>query len=210
SYISEHFADQGFMLESCMYFTFTTAKTLTGFGPEHSRLMAHMDRLQMILSLALDPARADNRVSIDKAGEPVLEYRLADEVIAALVDSMRASARIFFASGASRVHAPAAQRFFIEKAEADRIDELIAPRHFKPGRVAVASAHPMGGCRMGAEPATSVCDSWGRVHGLPWLFVADASLYPSCAGVNPYVTIMAMADRVAEGLRRDIAELRAA
>ncbi|MEE8246194.1 MAG: GMC family oxidoreductase [Alphaproteobacteria bacterium] len=210
SYISEHFADRGFLLETCMYFPFTTAKSLTGFGPEHSRLMAHMDRLQMILSLALDAARADNRVSIDKAGEPVLEYRLTDEVIAALVESMRAATRIFFASGASRVHAPAAQRFFIEKAEADRIDELIAPHHFKPGRVAVASAHPMGGCRMGAEPATSVCDSWGRVHGLPWLFVADASLYPSCAGVNPYVTIMAMADRVAEGLRRDIAELRAA
>jgi choline dehydrogenase-like flavoprotein len=210
SYISDHFAEQGFLLETCMYFPFTTAKSLSGFGPEHSRLMAHMERLQMILSLAIDPARPDNRVTIDGAGEPVLEYRLTDEVIGALVESMRASARIFFAAGASRVHAPAAERFFIEAHDEARLDQLIAPRHFKLGKVAVASAHPMGGCRMGQGPATSVCDDRGQVHGLPWLFVADASLFPSCAGINPYVTIMALADRVAEGVRGRIAELRAA
>jgi len=63
---------------------------------------------------------------------------------------------------------------------------------------------------MGQGPATSVCDARGQVHGLPWLFVADASLFPACAGINPYVTIMALADRVAEGIRGRIAELRAA
>ena len=64
-------------------------------------------------------------VSAQQAGcqARVRADELADEVIAALVESMRAAARIFVASGASRVHAPAAERFFIEKAEADRIDQ---------------------------------------------------------------------------------------
>ena len=39
------------------------------------------------------------------------------------------------------------------------------------------------------------------MHGLDWLYVADGSLFPGSSGVNPYVTIMALADRVAESLR---------
>jgi choline dehydrogenase-like flavoprotein len=54
-----------------------------------------------------------------------------------------------------------------------------------------------------------VTDGWGRVHGLPWLFVADASLFPDALEINPYVTIMALADRVAEAVRRDVAGLAA-
>ena len=62
----------------------------------------------------------------------------------------------------------------------------------------------MGGCVMGRGPADSVTDSWGRVHGLPWLRVADASLFPDSLEINPYLTIMAVADRVAEAIRRDV------
>jgi choline dehydrogenase-like flavoprotein len=117
---------------------------------------------------------------------------------------MRASARIFFAAGASRVHAPAGRGFFIEAAERDRIDELIPFDGFRTGKVSVSSAHLMGGCRMGSGAADSVVDAWGRVHGVPGLFVADASLFPSSAEINPYVTIMALADRVAEGVRESL------
>ncbi len=61
----------------------------------------------------------------------------------------------------------------------------------------------MGGCRMGRDATDSVTDGWGRVHGVPWLFVADSSLFPQCSEVNPYVTVMALADRVAEGIRNN-------
>ena len=47
-------------------------------------------------------------------------------------------------------------------------------------------------------PGDSVTDSRGGVHGVPWLFVADASLFPDSLEINPYVTIMALADRVAQ------------
>jgi ferredoxin len=63
SFYCDHFAESdGFLLETCMYFPFTTAKSLTGFGAEHARMMSAMDRLQMILVLAIDPADAENRV----------------------------------------------------------------------------------------------------------------------------------------------------
>lgn len=56
---------------------------------------------------------------------------------------------------------------------------------------------------MGRSAADSVTDSYGRVHGMPWLRVADASLFPDSLEINPYLTIMALADRVAEGIRQD-------
>ncbi|HEX9094070.1 MAG TPA: GMC family oxidoreductase, partial [Coriobacteriia bacterium] len=75
------------------------------------------------------------------------------------------------------------------------------------GKVSVSSAHLMGGCRMGEGPAHSVTDAWGRVHGVPWLYVADASLFPGSAEINPYITIMALADRVAQGVRENLPSL---
>ncbi len=209
SYYCDHFAESdGFLLETCMYFPFTTAKSLAGFGDEPRELMSAMDRLQMILVLALDTALPDNRVTVNGRGEPVVDYRLSDAVKQSLVRSMRVSARIFFASGARRVHAPAGRKFFIEAHEQERLDELIPFDGFKAGKVSVSSAHLMGGCRMGADPAASVTDAWGGVHGVPWLFVADASLFPGSAEINPYITIMALADRVAERVRGRLPELR--
>jgi choline dehydrogenase-like flavoprotein len=53
---------------------------------------------------------------------------------------------------------------------------------------------------MGLNASDSVTDSWGRVHGMPWLRVADSSLFPDSLEINPYMTVMALADRVAEGI----------
>jgi choline dehydrogenase-like flavoprotein len=55
---------------------------------------------------------------------------------------------------------------------------------------------------MGSDPKTSVTDAWGRVHGHPGLFVADASVFPTSTKVNPYLTIMAFAERTAEEVAR--------
>lgn len=197
---------EGFVLETCMYFPFTTAKNLTGFGPAHSALMQAFPRLQMILVLACDRAADGNRVGI-AGGRPVVHYRFATGTIRAMVRATRAAARIFFGAGARRVHAPSADPALVEAADAGRVDELVQERHFLPGRVSVSAAHLMGGCAMGRSAASSVTDAWGRVHGHPWLRVADASLFPDALEINPYLTIMALADRVAEGIRTDLGEI---
>ena len=60
---------------------------------------------------------------------------------------------------------------------------------------------------MGGGHEDSVTDSYGRVHGVPGLYVADSSLFPNSLEINPYLTIMALADRVAETVRKDVKTL---
>ncbi len=204
SFFVDRAAEEQFVLETCMYFPFITAKALSGFGAPHSALMRAFPRLQMILVLACDRAVAENRVTIDGAGKPVVHYRFTPQTVAGLAGGTLASARIFFAAGARRVHAPFADPPVIEASDAGRLDRLIGPHHWKPGKISITAAHLMGGCAMGHSAADSVTDAWGRVHGLPWLRVADASLFPDALEINPYVTIMALADRVAEGIRADL------
>ncbi len=73
-------------------------------------------------------------------------------------------------------------------------------RGFVGGAKGVLSAgqHQAGTCRMGDDPAQSVTDRFGRVHGCPNLFVADTSLHVTNGGVNPVLTAFALAYRTAE------------
>ena len=203
SYYVDRAEEDGWILETCMYFPFVTAKNLTGFGPSHSTLMRAFSRLQMILVLAADKATASNRISVDGHGRPVVEYSFTPSVIESMVSATRAATRIFFGAGATRVHAPPANPPLIERTENPDLDERIHARFFRTGRVSVSAAHLMGGCGMGSDATDSVTDAWGRVHGHPWLRVADASLFPDSVEINPYLTIMGLADRVAEGILND-------
>ena len=58
--------------------------------------------------------------------------------------------------------------------------------------------HIMGGTIMGADPGTSVTNSYGRLHDVNNLFVAGPGLFPTSAGVNPTFTLTALAARTAE------------
>jgi choline dehydrogenase-like flavoprotein len=60
---------------------------------------------------------------------------------------------------------------------------------------------------MGRDAATAVTDGGGRIHGFPWLRVADSSLFPDSLEINPYLTIMALADKVAEEIRDEAGTL---
>ena len=205
SFFVDRGVEEGFVLETCMYFPFVTAKNLTGYGPDHATFMNAYPRLQMILVLACDKAVPENRVVCDRVGNPVVHYTFTPTVVESLAAATRSAARIFFAAGALRVHAPLADPPRLEKSEAPHIDERILGRHFLPGTVSVSAAHLMGGAGMGSSVRDSVTDAWGRVHGHPWLRVADASLFPDSLEINPYLTIMALADRVAEGVLEDLA-----
>ena len=209
SFFLDRAAEEGFVLETCMYFPFVTAKNLTGFGEPHARLMRAFPRLQMIIVLAIDRAADGNRITVDRAGRAVVHYTLAKHTIASLVRATRTSAHIFFAAGAVRVHAPSARPPLIEREDAGRVEELVRERHFLPGTISVSAAHLMGGCAMGRDERDSVTDAWGRVHGVPWLRVADSSLFPDALEINPYVTVMALADRVAERVREETGALMA-
>ncbi len=63
-----------------------------------------------------------------------------------------------------------------------------------------AVAHQAGTCRFGADPATSVANTDCRAHEVDNLYLADASIFPSIGAVNPALTVMANALRVADHL----------
>lgn len=210
SFFVDRAAEEGYVLETCMYFPFTTAKNLTGFGPEHSAIMHAFPRLQMILVLSCDRAVTGNRIEVDRSGRPVVHYGFTPAVIESLARATRASSRIFFAAGAVRVHAPLARPHVIESAERNLIEQRIDARHFRKGTTSLSAAHLMGGCGMGRNAHDSVTDASGRVHGVPWLRVADASLFPDSLQINPYLTVMALADRVAERVRAELPSLLSA
>lgn len=86
-----------------------------------------------------------------------------------------------------------------------------------PGRDRVLTVHPLGGCRMADTPAVGVVDADGRVFRgpsgevYPDLLVADGSVLPLPLGVNPSLTITALAERMADRLvNSDIADASAA
>ncbi|GGK90839.1 GMC family oxidoreductase [Mangrovihabitans endophyticus] len=62
----------------------------------------------------------------------------------------------------------------------------------------VLSAHDVGGARMGRDPVTSVVDEFGRVHDVVDLYVLGGATFPTATGINPTLTIQALAWRTAE------------
>jgi choline dehydrogenase-like flavoprotein len=70
------------------------------------------------------------------------------------------------------------------------------------------TTHQCGTLCFGTDPRTSVLDPFCRAHDVPNLFVVDASFFPSSAAVNPALTIIAQALRVADHVKS--AELRLA
>jgi choline dehydrogenase-like flavoprotein len=61
----------------------------------------------------------------------------------------------------------------------------------------ILTAHPLGGCAMGDDPAASVVNDRGEVWNNPGLCVVDGSIIPSALAVNPSLTIAAIAERAA-------------
>jgi choline dehydrogenase-like flavoprotein len=80
---------------------------------------------------------------------------------------------------------------------------LFARNLFVGERIPLAGvAHQNGTIRFGVDPSTSALDVHCRAHEVDNLYVVDASFFPSSAAVNPALTIMANALRVADHLVR--------
>jgi choline dehydrogenase-like flavoprotein len=195
-YYTDRFSESHhYYVETAFYYPFTTARSLPGFGSEVKRFMRDYECLACAITLVHDDPDERNGVSVVD-GKLVLDYRLSQESKEALVHSQREVGRIFFAAGAVEYVSLLGERFSVTRPT--DLESNIQLGALLPGKVVVSSAHPMGGCRMGSDPEASVTDAWGRVHGHPNIVVADASLFPTSSKVNPFLTIMALAERSAE------------
>ncbi len=190
-------------IETAFYYPFISTKHLGLWGRDLKEVMKKYTRFMTMIILNHDPAVPENRIVVDKKGEPVFRYKLSKKSVASLCHAQAQAARIFFAAGCEQVIMPCADRMIFNKGEVpdEKLEEFISPRNFIPNKMPLSTAHPQGGCRMGNSPQDSVTDSWGQVHGAPWLLVADSTLFPKSSHVNPYLTIMALADRVGQRIR---------
>jgi choline dehydrogenase-like flavoprotein len=128
-------------------------------------------------------------------GQPMIRYWLQDKDVSHIKRGVDVLAQIFFASGASRVHTPISGYDVLES-EAD----LAALRraNIRAWDLDLSAYHPLGTARMGTDPASSVIDADHQLHDCPGLYVVDGAAVPSALGVNPQITIMALATRAAE------------
>jgi choline dehydrogenase-like flavoprotein len=196
SYAVSEWESRGLLLEA----TFTPlafgAQWLPGTGVAHQERVLAYDRIASTGVHLSD--RSSGRVGLTGDGSLRITYRLTDDDAARLVFGIARAAEIFYGAGASEVYPQIAGVPTIPR---ERIRDLEASPP-PASRLRLEAFHPMGTARMHANPAAGVVGIDGAVHGVAGLFVADGSLLPSSIGVNPMMTIVAMAARVA----RQVAE----
>jgi len=197
----DHFSDsEGFYLETSFYFPGVTAKNNPGYGQLHSEMMRDYHKMMSILILVHDKAEYRNRISIDKNGNAVINYLVSSNTRTSLIKALKEATRIFFAAGCEKALIPASDRIPITTGDIADLENIISDRNLNFSKTPLSSAHPQGGCRMGVDPNTSVCDKTGKVYGTNSIYVADASLFPTSVKVNPYETVMLLAKWVAENI----------
>jgi choline dehydrogenase-like flavoprotein len=102
-------------------------------------------------------------------------------------------ARVMLAAGAREVELGGGTPTVRDEAEIEATMERI-----DINRLRLAAFHPTGSVAAGADPSRHPVDGEGRLRGVDGVWVADGSILPSCPGVNPQVSIMAMAIGVGE------------
>ena len=194
SYAVSEWEDRGILLEA----TFTPlafgAQWLPGTGIEHSERVLAYDRIASTGVHLSD--RSAGRVGLSRDGSLRITYRLTDDDAARLTFGIARATELFYAAGAREVYPQIAGIPTIPK---DRIADLEASPP-AVGALRLEAFHPMGTARMDADPGAGVVGTDGALHGAEALYVADGSLLPSSIGVNPMMTIIAMASRVGRQL----------
>lgn len=198
SVASHAFADRGnkvgFFLEAAPLHPMLAALASAGFGEDHRRVLSELPHLAAHIALTIDgfsPEEEGGTVELRASGAPVLDYPIPPPIWEALREGLRTLVKVDLAAGAEWVasgHDPS----LIFKREADLKELDTAP--METLKVAVFSAHVMGGAKMGDDPRNSVVRSSDlRHHTVENLHVVDGSTFPTSLGVNPQLTIYGLA-----------------
>lgn len=168
----------------------------------HREDVARMAHMGSFVVLTRD--KFGGRVTLDKQGQPLVDYQLNAYDRAHMLHGIRTAFEIHRAAGARDVVFPHFRynRYNIatSKMSAEKYLDGMAGWGWGANRFGLFTAHQMGTCSMGADARRHPFNPQGECHALPGLFIADGSALPTCAGVNPMVTIMALAGWVAKGM----------
>ena len=184
----------GAMIESVTVHPVVTATALPGFGAPHAAVMAQLPHLARALVVIHDRTRGT------MTADGTVRYALVAEDLERLRAGMIGAASCYINAGAAEVILP------IHGIDPIRRERDLVPLQHRPVRASdlagLYAVHLFGGAAMGGSPAEGACDESGAVFGVRGLYVVDAASLPSATGVNPQVTIVANALRIADGLVR--------
>jgi hypothetical protein len=152
-------------------------------GRRHAAAMASYRKLAMLGLMVSDASRGSVR---SLAGRPLIRYDLVEADLARFRAGLARMEELLLAAGAREVYLPLPQGVRPERA---RVRDL-----------KLMAFHPLGTARADARPAHGVVDGSLALHGVRGVHVADGSVVPSSLGVNPQLTIMALATRLAYSL----------
>jgi choline dehydrogenase-like flavoprotein len=169
------------------------AAALPGFGAEHMKMMRLYPKIAIFVAMLHD--RSSGTVAVS-GGRLKIKYALDHDDQHALLRGMRACAELMLAAGAKKVVVPFARP--LELTSPGGLDQIVT-HGYAPLDPLLTAVHPMG-----TLPLGRVTDEQGRWRGLPGLWVADGSLFPTSIGGPPQITIYAAGHKVAGHL---VAEL---
>ncbi len=210
-FIDAEVGRNGYVIESAPGHPGLIALAVPWEGTEaHAKLMGDLRYIAPLLAVTRDGG--EGRATLTRAGRVRIDYDLDRVGVATLRHAIGSMARMALAAGALEMVVPGATSAWFragrsaagETVAFDRYLERLGTFDFGPNRGALFSAHQMGTARMGADPRRHVCDPAGRVRAsarggvvIRGLYVADTALFPTALGVNPMLTVMALARRVA-------------
>jgi len=177
----------------------------SGFGWEgarqHREDIGRLAHLSIVGVLLRD--RDAGRVTVSREGRPRVHYELSRGDAAHVRRGLLGAAQVLAAAGAGEIftlQTPPARARPGERGWLDRFAHDADARGYRRCRMSYISFHQMGSAGLGRDPARSVAGETGQAHELRGLYIADASTFPTSSGVNPMITIMAIADHVARGI----------
>jgi len=183
SFYVDEFASEGIMFEGVAGPPSYVAMSLPLSGKRHAAAMASYRNLAMFGLMVSDRSRGSVRAL---AGRPVIRYELVEEDVARFRTGLRRMEELFRAAGAREVYLG--------------LPGGVTPERARARDLKLMAFHPLGTARADARPGHGVVDGDLRLHGVQGVHVADGSVVPSSLGVNPQLTIMALATRLAFGL----------
>lgn len=192
-YYSDEFLREGILLNTAQPDKNLAALIFPFTGQRLMQALSELDHVAFFGGLIADTGTGV--VHVGPGGMPIVRYSLQRADIDLLHRSLVLLGRMSFAAGAKKLYPVCVPAPVIHTPEEL---ERFARMKLKAPDLMLTSYHPLGSCKMGKDPRKSVVNPDHESHDVPGLFIVDGSTVPGPLGVNPQITIMAMATRAAD------------